>query len=191
LLKKNVELPYKEDMTRIYTRAGDDGTTALVKGQRIKKNDPRIQALGELDACNASIGMALSLLPKTVPECNQQLVKIQNTLFDLGAHVAAPGESKVSDKRFGSDGVKILENWIDQMDAKLPPLHAFILPGGTSAASALQVARCNCRAAERALVVLNFPAGQVFLNRLSDYLFVAARFVNFMLHHEQLAWEHE
>jgi cob(I)alamin adenosyltransferase len=179
------------NMTRIYTRKGDDGSTEVLSGKRVKKNDPLIHALGELDSCNAAIGMALALFPAGfLPELQKQLTEIQNTLFDWGAYVANPEQSSFKIQQINTDGVKSLEHWIDEMDGKLPPLHAFILPGGYPAAAALHVARCSCREAERFLSELDLKESAPFLNRLSDYLFVAARFVNQSMQRQEVVWKH-
>lgn len=157
---------------KIYTRTGDLGETSLFGGARISKNDPRIEAYGTVDELNACLGVARASWPDG--SIDAQLADIQGDLFDLGAHLAAPGSNRfigVPELRMAE-----LERLIDAMEAELEPLKSFILPGGSLAAAQLHVARTVCRRAERLLVTLGEDV--VYLNRLSDYLFVAARFAN-------------
>lgn len=185
---------------KIYTRTGDDGTTSLFSGQRVKKNEAFIEAVGTLDECNSFIGFALSLmsLEQELDKVKQELNAIQHALFDLGAHVATPllesSKEKIKKTRFDAMGTKDLENWIDEMQQKLPELKNFILPGGDSAGSALHLARSICRRAERILVELYdqreiSKEALVYINRLSDYLFVLARYVNFITHTTEVEWQ--
>ena len=167
-------------INRIYTRTGDAGTTGLVDGSRVSKAAPLIAAIGDVDEANSAIGMALAALGDD-PVAGA-LTRIQNELFDLGADIATPA---------GIDGalrltpaqVARLEAEIDAMNADLPPLTSFVLPGGAPAAAALHLARAIVRRAERSAVAaaaeadLN-PAALHYLNRLSDWLFVAARRLN-------------
>jgi len=175
-------------LNRIYTRTGDDGTTALGTGARVKKYDPRIAACGTVDETNAAVGMArvhLAGQPALVEEC---LSRIQNDLFDLGADLCVPdrGEKPASEPlRITEPQVKRLEDEIDRMNGELSPLRSFVLPGGTAGAAALHVARTVCRRAERLIVELAAtpdepvsPAAIKYANRLSDLLFVASRYVN-------------
>jgi cob(I)alamin adenosyltransferase len=164
---------------KIYTRTGDHGETSLFGGARVAKNDPRIEAYGTVDELSSCIGVArASSLPT---ESDAVLEQVQRDLFDVGAHLASPGTSRfpgVEPQR-----VEDLERAIDAMERELPPLTNFILPGGTLAAAHLHVARTVCRRAERCVVGLHddTPATLstvIYLNRLSDYLFVAARFAN-------------
>lgn len=173
-------------MTRIYTRTGDKGTTAIVTGHRLSKHEPLIHVLGNLDECNASIGLALSLLPPHMSIATQ-LIEIQQALFDLGAHIAS---SNISKERFNEGAVQKLEQWIDQMEATLTPLSTFILPGGNSSAATLHLARCICRRAERHMAEIAQTEAIPFLNRLSDYLFVAARFINASVEVPEPQWIH-
>ena len=167
-------------LTKIYTRTGDDGTTGLVDGSRIAKHDVLMHAIGDVDEANSAIGVAAVSVDGTVA---QALERIQNDLFDLGADLATPGEDFApSDMvlRIVPAQVQRLEREIDAMNVALAPLASFILPGGSEGAAALHVARATVRRAERSAVAaggLN-PAALAYLNRLSDFLFVAARFVN-------------
>lgn len=160
-------------LTRITTRTGDQGETGLADGRRVPKDDPRIQALGEVDELNACLGLITAeALPTAVLE---QLRWIQQRLFDLGGELAMPGHAFL-------DAVALarVESWQEAMNAALPPLQEFILPGGSRACAATHLARTVCRRVERALVSLArsgdvSPAALAFCNRLSDYLFVLAR----------------
>jgi cob(I)alamin adenosyltransferase len=184
---------------KIYTKTGDQGETSLFTGQRVHKNDPFIEALGAIDECNSSIGAALSLFPR-LPEMapvREQLEIIQHALFDVGAAVATPRTRAVSSKldktRFDNDATELLEQWIDQMEERLPKLHAFILPGGNPAGAFLHLSRSICRRAERRVLILH-RAGDVadaviiYLNRLSDYLFSVSRFINFLNASPEVQW---
>jgi len=157
---------------KIYTRTGDSGQTSLFGGARVRKDDIRIEAYGTVDELNAFIGVARASWAQS--PIDAELSAIQADLFDLGARLAAPG----SDRFPGVPVPRIerLEEAIDAMEAELTPLRSFILPGGSLAAAHLHVARTVCRRAERLLVALGEDA--VYLNRLADYLFVAARFAN-------------
>ncbi len=172
-------------INRIYTRTGDDGTTALGSGERRPKYDLRVAAYGTVDETNAAIGVARLHVGGT-PGLEAMLGRIQNDLFDLGADLAVPQrEGKAERLRILESQVERLERDIDALNAALAPLNSFILPGGTPAAAHLHVARTICRRAERGVVELasqpNEPvsvAAVHYLNRLSDFLFVAARVVN-------------
>ncbi|RZL60546.1 MAG: cob(I)yrinic acid a,c-diamide adenosyltransferase [Sphingomonas sp.] len=164
-------------LNRIYTRTGDAGTTGLVDGSRVSKADPRMAAIGDVDEANSAIGVAIAALGERSPA--PTLLTIQNDLFDLGADIATP---------LGIDGalrivpaqVARLEAEIDAMNADLGPLTSFILPGGDPAAAALHLARAIVRRAERSAVAVDGlnPPALAYLNRLSDWLFVATRVVN-------------
>lgn len=175
-------------MARIYTRKGDDGTTSLLDGKRIKKSEPIIRLLGELDSLNAKIGLACSFLALLKPL--EELHFIQQALFDLGACLAAKNRKILSSTRYDENSVSLLEQWIDAMDQTLVPLNTFILPGGHPAAATLHLARCQCRKLESIFVELEVKEGFIFLNRLSDYLFVLARFINQNLKIQELIWKH-
>jgi cob(I)alamin adenosyltransferase len=175
-------------LNRIYTRTGDDGTTALGTGERRKKYDPRIEAYGTLDEANAVIGIA-RLRTADDAMLDAMLARIQNDLFDVEADLCMP-----ADKGKGPGGARLnvtdaqvewLEQQIDTLNADLNPLKSFILPGGSAAAAYLHLARTVIRRAERLMVALNdkpgesvTPAALKYVNRLSDFLFVAGRHAN-------------
>ncbi len=175
-------------LNRIYTKTGDAGTTALGSGERVPKTSPRIAAYGTVDETNAQVGVARVQLAPGEADVDQMLFRIQNDLFDLGADLCVPDRGqKLSYEplRISDAQVKRLEDEIDTLNAHLQPLRSFILPGGTPAAAALHVARTVSRRAERAMVELaalpNEPvsaAALKYINRLSDFLFVAGRYVN-------------
>lgn len=170
---------------KIYTRTGDEGTTALFGGGRVSKTDPRIAAYGTVDEMNSFIGLARSFAADH-PEAQRLdafLAAIQDDLFVLGADLATPSDARARTQRISEEHVVRVERAIDELESDLPELKQFILPGGTPAASALHVARAVCRRAERLLlsaaehVDLSARAA-VYLNRLSDYLFVLGRWTN-------------
>jgi cob(I)alamin adenosyltransferase len=166
-------------LNKIYTRTGDEGSAGLVDGSRVSKSSLRMAAIGEVDEANAAIGVAVAALD--AGPVADQLLEIQNDLFDLGADIATPGAIEGALRIVGSQ-VERLERDIDVMNAGLAPLESFILPGGSSSVAALHLARAIVRRAERAVVALNEsetlnPQLLAYLNRLSDHLFVAARFV--------------
>jgi cob(I)alamin adenosyltransferase len=178
-------------LNKIYTRTGDKGSTALGTGERVPKHSARIAASGTVDETNAAIGVARVHLRATHPQIDAMLGGIQNDLFDLGADLTTPERAtgsvtagaqalRVSDRQ-----VERLEAEIDALNAELQPLRSFVLPGGSAAAAALHVARTVCRRAERSLVGLAADPGEPvsapalkYINRLSDLLFVASRYVN-------------
>ena len=172
-------------LNRIYTRTGDDGSTALGSGERRPKYDLRIGAYGTVDETNAAIGI-VRLHLREHRELDAMLGQIQNDLFDLGADLAVPErEGKPERLRVLASQVERLERDIDTLNAHLAPLASFVLPGGTPAAAHLHLARTICRRAERMMVELadkpNEPVGGAaiqYMNRLSDFLFVASRSVN-------------
>jgi len=173
-------------LSKIYTRTGDDGTTALGSGRRVAKYDLRVECYGTLDETNAAIGLA-RLHTRSDGVLDAMLARIQNDLFDLGAELCYPNESKDARGRLAvSDSqVERLEREIDTLNRELQPLRSFVLPGGTPAASFLHLARTISRRAERLMVALaarpNEPVGGSalrYINRLSDFLFVAARYAN-------------
>jgi cob(I)alamin adenosyltransferase len=166
-------------LNKIYTRTGDGGSAGLVDGSRVSKSSLRMAAIGEIDEANAAIGVAIAALAGG--DAAYRLLQIQNDLFDLGADAATPGEVEGA-LRIVANQVARLEVEIDEMNATLEPLTSFILPGGSAAAAALHLARTVVRRAERAAVALHEaeplnPQLLAYLNRLSDHLFVAARFV--------------
>jgi cob(I)alamin adenosyltransferase len=172
-------------LNRIYTKTGDDGTTALGSGERRPKYDLRVSAYGTVDETNAAIGV-VRLYLADAPELDRMLGLIQNDLFDLGADLAVPQrDGKAERLRMLASQVERLERDIDTLNAELEPLTSFVLPGGTPASAYLHLARTICRRAERMLVELAArpeepvsAAGIQYMNRLSDFLFVASRFQN-------------
>jgi cob(I)alamin adenosyltransferase len=174
-------------LNKIYTRTGDDGTTGLGTGERRKKYDLRIAAYGTTDEVNAAIGVA-RLYTADDTALDAALSRIQNDLFDVGADLCTPGQGK------GPGGARLtvtanqvtwLESEIDRLNAELSPLRSFVLPGGSAAAAYLHLARTICRRAERLIAELKDEPGESatdevlkYVNRLSDYLFVASRYAN-------------
>ena len=177
-------------LNRIYTRTGDDGTTALGTGKRLKKYDLRIAAYGTVDEANAAIGMARVHLAGQPADLETMLLRIQNDMFDLGADLCVPdhGEKLPYEPLRVTDAqVTRLETEIDAMNSHLTPLRSFVLPGGTPGATALHVARTITRRAERIMVELADQPGEPvsaaaikYANRLSDFLFVASRYATEM-----------
>ena len=164
-------------LNKIYTRTGDSGETGLVDGSRVSKADPRMAAIGDVDEANCAVGVAL--LAVEAAEAREMLSRIQNELFDLGADLATPAAVEGA-LRILPAQVERLEREIDRMNDELEPLRSFILPGGGSGAAELHCARAVLRRAERAAVAgagRFSPAALTYLNRLSDHLFVLARWV--------------
>lgn len=175
---------------KIYTKTGDRGETSLIGGGRVRKDDPRIEVYGTLDELSSTLGVARAY--GMDPQLDAHLYEIQLDLFDLGALFASSGSS---DKfpGVGEHRVALLEVAIDSMENDLEPLQNFILPGGTAGAAHLHVARTICRRAERIAVALEPPGEAIqrairYLNRLSDYLFVAARFANYKAGVADVPW---
>jgi cob(I)alamin adenosyltransferase len=174
-------------LNKIYTRTGDAGTTGLGTGERVRKDAARIAAYGTVDETNATIGM-VRLHLAAHPKVDAMLSRIQNDLFDLGADLCVPDRGEKLEfeaLRVSDDQVVRLEAEIDEMNAELKPLKSFVLPGGSPASTALHVARTVCRRAEREMVTLAALPGEPvsaaalkYVNRLSDFLFVAGRYVN-------------
>jgi cob(I)alamin adenosyltransferase len=176
----------------IYTRTGDAGETGLGDGSRRPKTDPRVAAMGDVDETNCTIGLARfaaqGASDATLASIEATLARIQNDLFDLGADLSLPpqpGEAPGNALRIARSQVVALEHAIDALNARLEPLRSFVLPAGRAAAAALHQARAVCRRAERTLVALASIEGEevgeaalAYVNRLSDYLFVAARAAN-------------
>jgi len=174
-------------LNKIYTRTGDDGTTALGSGQRVAKYDLRVEAYGTVDETNAVIGLARLHTGEAEPALDAMLARIQNDLFDLGADLCFPSDTQDARGRLQVSDLQIarIEGEIDELNRALDPLRSFILPGGTPAASFLHLARTVSRRAERLMVALasrpDEPVGDAalrYVNRLSDFLFVAARYAN-------------
>lgn len=173
-------------LNKIYTRTGDDGTTGLVDGSRLSKNDVRVRAYGDVDETNSVIGLVRLNLENQ--RLDQMLGRIQNDLFDLGADLATPlpkkgeADSEYALRMVPQQAAR-LETELDALNADLEPLTSFVLPGGSPPAAYLHQARTVCRRAERVCVALAAeqavnPAALTYLNRLSDFLFVAARWCN-------------
>ncbi|MET0688200.1 MAG: cob(I)yrinic acid a,c-diamide adenosyltransferase [Methyloceanibacter sp.] len=174
-------------LNKIYTRTGDDGTTALGSGRRVAKYDLRVECYGTLDETNAAIGLARLHTRQSLPVLDAMLARIQNDLFDLGADLCFPDETRDARGRLQVTDAQVerIESEIDTLNGELQPLRSFVLPGGTPAASFLHLARTVSRRAERLMVALasrpDEPVGDAalrYVNRLSDFLFVAARFAN-------------
>ncbi len=175
-------------LNKIYTRTGDKGTTALATGERVPKHALRIESYGTVDETNAMVGLA-RLHTKADAKLDAMLARIQNDLFDLGADLATPGKTTAD---LGYEPLRIvaaqadrLESEIDELNADLAPLRSFVLPGGTAAAASLHLSRTVSRRAERLMTALNesdeagvSEAALKYINRLSDFFFVAARYVN-------------
>jgi cob(I)alamin adenosyltransferase len=164
---------------KIYTRTGDKGETSLFGGSRIAKDDPRIEAYGTIDELNSVVGLVRAAgAPKAI---EGELDRVQSDLFDIGAYLAAPGKDRFSS--VNETRIADLERAIDAMESELQPLKTFIVPGGSESAARFHVARTVCRRAERRVIALEDPSSEMqttiaYLNRLSDFLFVAARRVN-------------
>jgi cob(I)alamin adenosyltransferase len=176
-------------LSKIYTRTGDDGSTGLGDGSRIDKDSLRIEAIGTVDELNSAVGI---LLARPLPESVQStLVAVQHTLFDLGGELCIPGTVIIAEHR-----VAALEQQLDALNADLPPLKEFILPGGSSAAAACHLARAIGRRCERRVLSLSRteninPASLQYLNRLSDLLFVMARHLNKAAGKPDVLWQHD
>ena len=181
---------------KIYTRTGDDGTTGLVGGERISKSDPRIDCYGTVDELNAAIGLAAVCATGSAAPLVELLRPIQDELFVIGSHLATPDHSprKSTLPILEDAAISRLEMQIDAATAHLPELRNFILPGGSELAARLHLARTICRRAERLLVAFSLdrptPATLItYLNRLSDWLFVQARWANQVLGVEDVMWK--
>jgi cob(I)alamin adenosyltransferase len=175
-------------LNKIYTKTGDDGTTGLGNGERRWKYDLRVESYGTVDEANSAIGMARVHTVEHFPAVDAMLARIQNDLFDLGADLATPDTSKklgYEPLRVIASQVERIERDIDTLNGHIPPLNSFVLPGGSAAAAALHLARTIARRAERLMVELSAkpgekvsPAAIEYINRVSDFLFVAARACN-------------
>lgn len=179
---------------KIYTKTGDAGETGLFGGPRVRKSDPRVDAYGEVDELNATIGQVRAIVED--PELDHHLARVQDELFCVGAELATPHGAKARAALPPVDArwAERLEAAIDAWDAELPPLRQFVLPGGTRTAAALHLARCVCRRAERRVVALAAetevePAVIAYLNRLSDFLFMAARLANHRAKRPEVLWD--
>ncbi|MBX7056695.1 MAG: cob(I)yrinic acid a,c-diamide adenosyltransferase [Leptospirales bacterium] len=184
---------------KIYTRKGDDGRTQLASGERVWKHSRRVDLYGEVDELNSALGMAGAALPPSAEELALGLKELQRLLFELGSELA--GFRATEDGAVFPDDILALEQSIDRMSAALPPMRHFVLPGGGAAAAALHLARTFCRRLERSMTRLIAEGNQDeqrrkvvsdtnlrFINRLSDYLFTAARFANHLEGIEDVQW---
>ena len=183
---------------KIYTRTGDEGETGLFGGTRVSKSDARVAAYGDVDELNAWLGLVRSNLVGAEPELKSMLEQIQRDLFAIGARLADPGHriaERVKKAAVNPADITRLEEWIDALESRLPPLRRFILAGGSPAGAALHVSRTVCRRAERAMVGLRTnhenafePDLLVYMNRLSDLLFVMARAANVRANVPEIEW---
>ncbi|MGI4788678.1 MAG: cob(I)yrinic acid a,c-diamide adenosyltransferase [Janthinobacterium lividum] len=177
---------------KIYTKTGDSGETSLYGGQRVSKDVIRVETYGTVDECNASLGLAITVIDDT--ETRTILTRIQGELFEVGADLATPLEQGETVPRVRPEETAQLELEIDRFEEELEPLRHFILPGGSAGGAALHGARAVCRRAERHLVTLESaeainPEVGRYLNRLSDHLFVLARLVNHRAGAPETKWE--
>lgn len=180
---------------KIYTKTGDAGSTSLIGGTKVSKSHLRIEAYGTVDELNSYVGLCKDLLENK--NSNSTLHEIQDRLFTIGAALACDPEKETKMKipDLNEEDITLLENEIDKMNDALPPMKSFILPGGHPTVSHLHVARCICRRAERCCVRLQIEKNEVepiipkYLNRLSDYLFILARYVALILDVREVAWK--
>ncbi|MCE9619779.1 MAG: cob(I)yrinic acid a,c-diamide adenosyltransferase [Planctomycetes bacterium] len=183
---------------KLYTKSGDDGTTGLFSGARVSKDHQRIESYGTIDEFNASLGMCCSACDKH-NALHKRLLEIfailQSRMFDIGADLATPeganNEGKI--KRISSEDVAEIEGWIDEVDAQNTPLKAFVMPGGTELASRIHLARTICRRAEREMIRLSHGESLgsnlvIYVNRVSDFLFAAARLANKQAGVQDVPW---
>lgn len=179
--------------SRLYTRTGDHGTTSLVGGSRVAKDDIRLEAYGTVDELNSWLGLLVA--SETIAEKRrQQLTSIQNRLFDIGAALATEPDSAWQPALPGADGIAAIEAVIDEIDAALPPLRQFVLPGGHPDAARANIARTVARRAERRITTLARtvaidPFIPQFVNRLSDLLFALGREINQQTGHAEIFWQ--
>ncbi|MFG6382348.1 MAG: cob(I)yrinic acid a,c-diamide adenosyltransferase [Muribaculum sp.] len=181
--------------SKVYTCTGDTGATSLVGGVRVKKTDIRIEAYGSVDELNANIGVLVAI-PNLQPEYVDLLRRIQNKLFNIGSYLATPNPTNAITECRGlsHNDIEHLEHYIDVMDAELPRLNTFVLPGGTHRSAVAHVCRTMCRRCERRIVALADttyvdPNVLRFVNRLSDFLFVFARFNNVANQFDEILWD--
>ena len=176
---------------KIYTRKGDDGKTGLIGGDRVAKHHIRVESYGTVDELNSHIGLVRSNISNTDEE--NILADIQNNLFTIGSYLASSAGSKMNLPEFHEESIQVIENEIDRLTATLPELKNFILPGATSQGAQAHIARCVCRRAERLVVHLSdIEEIEIFiimyLNRLSDYLFTLARFLDMKFGGQEIPW---
>jgi len=179
---------------KIYTRTGDAGETGLFGGTRVRKSDPRVAAYGDVDELNACLGVVRAQAGLDA-EVAELIAHVQKDLFAIGARLADPAEriaERVTKVAVGDEDIRRLEDWIDRFEAELPPLRRFILPGGSAPGSLLHLSRTVCRRAERGIVGLGAGSVEahvvVYINRLSDLLFVLARAVNHRAGQTETEW---
>ncbi|MEM6779601.1 MAG: cob(I)yrinic acid a,c-diamide adenosyltransferase [Planctomycetota bacterium] len=198
---------------KIYTRTGDTGTTGLFGGPRVAKDDNRIEAYGTVDELNASLGLVRSCIARDqvtrihgdddrvagLDRLDDHLQQVQHELFSIGAELASPDPDEFNLRVISQQHIGRVETWIDEAESDLAPLTQFILPGGSLTASNLHLARAICRRAERRVISLSDDVEReapisseiiMYLNRLSDYLFVASRWSNWMVHMDDEPWVH-
>ncbi len=178
--------------SNVYTRTGDQGTTSLTDGSRAPKDSVRLEAYGTLDEFSSFLG-EVAASRNTPEELRGQWRVIQNKLFNIGGYLASPPDSGFP-AGVGEKDVETVEGWIDALDEQLPKIRAFILPGGSEDAARAHVARAVCRRTERRIISLNAlepvePLVIKYINRLSDYLFIAARYLNFINGIEEIIWD--
>lgn len=192
--RKKTRKPIIKPSMKIYTRTGDDGKTGLFGAGRVSKHHPRVESYGTVDETNAFIGKALAeMVSLNLSPVSAFLLEAQADLFVLGGDLAAPEDTKYALPRIQPSHIAKLESWIDTLSLDLAPLKNFILPSGHAAAATLHIARTVCRRAERMVVLLGDveslrPEIQQYLNRLSDFLFVAARWVNHKTQTPETPW---
>ena len=181
--------------SKVYTLTGDKGTTSLVGGQRVAKDDIRVEAYGTVDELNAHIGQVVNAIKGTMPEVENLLFKVQNKLFNVGAYLATEQtDDQAPVYGLQDDDVKAIEAMIDALDAQLPPMRGFILPGGSRLSAMCDVCRTLTRRAERRIVTLAHQSVidaivLQYLNRLSDFFFVFARYNNISNQVEEIYWD--
>ncbi|MBD5203072.1 MAG: cob(I)yrinic acid a,c-diamide adenosyltransferase [Bacteroides sp.] len=181
--------------SNLYTRGGDRGTTSLVGGERVRKNDVRVEAYGTVDELNAVIGLLMAECKPIDPEAASQLENISARLFDLGSYLASIGTDGARLPAPSAASIAALEAQIDSVDASTPPFRCFLLPGGHHAAAQAHVARTICRRAERRLLDVadaGYPLESTaleWINRLSDYLFALSRYLNHATSTPEIEWK--
>lgn len=177
----------------LYTGTGDKGATSLIDGSRVRKDSLRLEAYGTVDEFSSFVGLIIS--HKDCPDnIKGNLLRVQSLLFDIGAILATPPSLAKGNYPEISNFNKVLETWIDDLDEATPKIRSFVLPGGSELSSHCHVARTVCRRAERRIISLSAsepvaPEIIVFFNRLSDYLFIAAKYVNHILNVEEITWQ--
>ena len=177
---------------KIYTKTGDSGTTSLFGGKRLSKDDLRVEAYGHVDELNSLLGIILAENPQA--DVIKKVTRVQKELFVLGSDLSAPQDIKVKTPRITKSYITRLEKEIDRMEKNLPKLRNFILPGGSKTGAKLHLARSIARRAERSIAALSSKENinknsQIYINRLSDWLFVLARYVNKLDNQEEKIWK--